>query len=48
MSSVPVDVKHAVRFRFGGFELSASQAALWQDGVRVPLTPKPMAALIVS
>jgi DNA-binding winged helix-turn-helix (wHTH) protein/tetratricopeptide (TPR) repeat protein len=47
MSSAPADIKHPGKYQFGDFELSPNQGALWRDGVRVPVMPKPMAALIV-
>jgi len=47
MSSAATNVQHPEKYRFGDFELSPKQAALWRDGIRVPLMPKPMATLIV-
>ncbi|HEX5228105.1 MAG TPA: winged helix-turn-helix domain-containing protein [Bryobacteraceae bacterium] len=35
------------KYQFGDFELSPTQGVLWRDGRRVPVMPKPMAALIV-
>jgi eukaryotic-like serine/threonine-protein kinase len=37
----------AVKYYFGEFELIPNQGALWRAGIRVSLTPKPLAALLV-
>src|SRR5579863_6147569 len=47
MSSAAADIKHPAKYRFGDFELVPNQGALWRLGVRVPVMPKPMAALLV-
>jgi DNA-binding winged helix-turn-helix (wHTH) protein/tetratricopeptide (TPR) repeat protein len=39
--------RRAVKYQFGEFELFPSQGALWRQGVRVPLMPKPLATLVV-
>ena len=38
---------HPARYQFGDFELLPNQGALWRAGVRVAVTPKCMAVLIV-
>jgi len=47
MASAPADIKHPAKYQFGEFELTPAQGALWRNGERVPVMPKPMAALIV-
>src|SRR5580658_6620081 len=47
MSSAPADIKNPAKYQFGEFELTPAQGALWRNGERVPVMPKPMAALIV-
>jgi len=47
MTSEVAELKQPLRYQFGDFELVPGQGALWQNGVRVPVMPKPMAALIV-
>jgi DNA-binding winged helix-turn-helix (wHTH) protein/tetratricopeptide (TPR) repeat protein len=48
MSSGAIRVeRRAAKYHFGEFELCPSQGALWRSGVRVALTPKPLATLVV-
>ncbi|MBZ5610831.1 MAG: winged helix-turn-helix domain-containing protein [Acidobacteriia bacterium] len=47
MSSQAARQGHPVQYRFADFLLCPQQAALWKAGVRISLTPKPLATLIV-
>lgn len=47
MSSQGTRVDGPAKYQFDEFELFPNQGALWRAGVRVPLTPKPLATLLV-
>lgn len=47
MSLEAVETTRPCKYRFGDFELAPSQGALWRDGDRVPVMPKPIAVLTV-
>src|ERR1035438_561979 len=47
MGSGGTRVERPAKYRFGEFELFPNQGALCRAGVRVPLTPKPLATLLV-
>src|SRR5258708_7140413 len=49
MSSVVpgATAEHVEKYQFDGFELFPKQRALWRDGVRVALMPKPLDTLIL-
>ncbi|HTS47763.1 MAG TPA: winged helix-turn-helix domain-containing protein [Bryobacteraceae bacterium] len=47
MNSEIVQVSRSHKYRFADFELAPGQGALWRDGDRVPVMPKPLAVLTV-
>lgn len=47
MNSEAVETIRPYKFRFDDFELAPAQGALWRDGTRVPVMPKPLAVLTV-
>jgi len=47
MNSELAEISRPYKYRFGEFELAPGQGALWRDGARVPVMPKPIAVLTV-
>ena len=47
MNSEIAEISRPHKYGFADVELAPSQGALWRDGARVPVMPKPIAVLTV-